>query len=158
MAKNTGFIKVSRDILHSAVWESGERFDLRSIWLDLTIRANHSDQYKIQGNHSYVLKRGQLTGSLRQFGEWWNIDKDTARKKLLLLQEMGLILYDSQTLPQTLITLANYSLEQSKNGLGTDSTSDTVSDGESDNYSDTVSDETSEHYKNDKECNKNAKE
>lgn len=157
MAKNTGYIKVSRDILHSDVWESDERFDLRSIFIDLTIRANHSEQKKIQGNHSYTLKRGQLTGSLRQFGEWWNLDKDTAKKKLMLLQELGLIYYDSQTLPQTLITLVNYCSEQSKNGLCADSTSDTVSDETSDSMSDSTSDETSDYYKNDKECNKNVK-
>ena len=153
--KNTGYIKLSRDILHHTVWENDERFDLRSIWLDLNIRANHSDQEKVQGNHTYTLKRGQLTGSLNQFAEWWHMNKDTARRKLLLLQQLGLIYYDSRTLPQTLITLVPYGFEQDTNGVGCDTISDTISDDTSDAISDSTSDATSEHYKNDKECNKN---
>lgn len=155
--KNSGYIKISRDILHSPIWEASDRFDIRSIWIDLNLRANHTDQTKTQGNQSYILKRGQVTGSLTQFGEWWHMDKDTARRKLLLLQSMGLIYYDSRTLNQTLVTLVKYSIEQGASGLGCDTISDAISDATSDEYADTISDATSEHYKNDKECNKNDK-
>lgn len=153
--KNTGYIKVSRDLLHSSIWDTDERLTIREIWLDLNLRASYSEQKKVNGNHQFTLHRGQIYASLRQFGYWWNMDKDTARQKLKLLQEMGLIWLDTKSHKQTLVTLVKYGLEQDKNGLSFDSTSDSSSDDTSDDVSDVTSDAMPDIYKNGKECIKN---
>lgn len=151
--KKTGFIKVSRDFLHSPLYTNGTPFNLKEVWLDLNLRAFYQDTQKTYKNKLHTYLRGQVEGSYRQFAEWWCMSKDTVKNRLEELEEAGYIHIISSKGP-TVINLPNYGAEQDFSGLGVDTDSYANQDTDSDKVSDTDSDKDSDNYKKGKENNK----
>lgn len=60
---NRGWIKLSRKLLESPIWDSGKEFDERSAWIDLLLMAAHKD--------TRWCKRGQIVTSIGELEKRW---------------------------------------------------------------------------------------
>lgn len=154
MKKNKkGFIKISKDFIDHPLYSGSDAFNLKEVLIDLTLRAFYTDVQKTYRGQIRYYQRGQVEGSIRQFAEWWNMTKDTATKRLQVLEENGFIYVEKSNL-QTVVTLRNYCKEQDFFGLGSDTDLDTDSDTNQDTHYDTESDTDSDNLKKSKEKNK----
>lgn len=144
--KNNAYIKISRNILDSAIWNCNDKFTARDAWIDLILLANFVDKERMDKKTFYVLRRGQLTTSLRQLSERWHWNKDTVRKYLKNLEQAGQIYLDTKTHNFTLITIVNYDKYQDKLSTVVDKNSDMKSDAKSDTISNSKSDSKSQHH------------
>lgn len=151
--KKNGYIKVSRSFLHSDIYQTESCFNLKEVYLDLNLRALYADRQKYYRNKLYPYRRGQVEGSLRQFADWWNMNKDTAERRLKNLEENGYIFID-EVGGRTVITLRHYCTEQDFEGLGSDTNTDSNSDSNSDSDTDNNTDSNSDNYKKVKESTK----
>ena len=60
---NRGWIKLSRRLLDSPIWDSGKSFDERSAWIDLLLMAAHKD--------TKWCKRGEIVTSIGELERRW---------------------------------------------------------------------------------------
>lgn len=124
---NAGWIKLHRDIREHWVYEDPLLF---KIWLSVLLIANHEERKIFINGQMFNVQRGQFWTSIRKFSAQLNMNKDTVRKKLLLLQSDGMIYMDSRKGIGTLITVCNYALYQGFSSGSVDTSSDTKSDTE----------------------------
>lgn len=106
-----GYIKLHRKIQECWIWDSGEKHNRRSAWIDILLTANHQDKKLIFNGEIVVVKRGQFITSIRKLAERWKWSKSTVITFLDLLQQDGMITRESDT-HRTLITVENYSFYQ----------------------------------------------
>lgn len=148
--KNKGFIKISRNFMDDPLYTNGCAFSLKEVLIDLTLRAFYEDTTKTYRNKMRTYKKGQVEGSIRQFAEWWSMNKDTVNRRLKLLQEYGYI-YVEKSHDQTVVTLVKYGAEQEFLGLGCDTNTDTNTDTDKDADKDTNKDTDTDNFKKNKE-------
>lgn len=160
MSSKKGWIKLYRDITEHWVYQDPL---LLKVWITVLCLANHDDHRILINNNMTTIHRGQFWTSIRKLSSYMNMDKDTVKKKLDLLQSDGMIYLDSQKGRGTLLTVLNYSVYQNFSGTPADNFSDTGWDTSRDTDWDKVQTQSGtqsrhkQEYKNDKALLKNGK-
>ena len=67
-----GWICLYRSILDCEIWEE-KPFDKTHAWIDLLLRANHSDKKILLGNVMIPVKRGELITSEKKLMDRWEL-------------------------------------------------------------------------------------
>lgn len=137
---NKGYIKIYRQLQDCWIWDSDERHNRRSAWIDLLMLANHADKKILFDNKVITIQRGQYLTSIRKLAERWKWAKSTVTTFLNLLESDNMIKRESDS-KRTLITIVNYEVFQEKQ-----------SDAKTDNRTECRTDSgTNKNEKNDKE-------
>jgi len=105
-----GFVMIARKMFdgHDPLWESRERFDFRSAWIDLIQLAVWKEHTHVSGFGIDALQRGEFVASLRFLGARWGWGKDRASKFLDLLENLGRIRRQRNGQHGTVYLLCNY--------------------------------------------------
>lgn len=111
-----GWIKLYRQILDCSLWiglddEETEPFDKRSAWIDLLLRANHSDKEILFNYKPITVSRGQLITSVRKLANRWGWCVKKTYNYLNMLVDLGMITKESD-FNKTLLTIVNYGIYQ----------------------------------------------
>lgn len=130
-----GYIKLHRKLQDCWIWDSDERHNRRSAWIDILLTANHSDKRLYFNGEIVLVKRGQFITSMRKLAERWKWSLSTVSVFLNLLEADGMITRESDT-HRTLITVENYSVYQDGE-TPTDTVASTPSDTPIDTPTDT---------------------
>jgi hypothetical protein len=150
-----GYIKLYRQIQDCWIWDSDEKHNRRSAWIDLLMLANHKDK-KISFNDRIItIKRGQYLTSIRKLAERWKWSANTVSVFLKLLENDNMITKESDR-HRTLLTIINYSIYQDTQ-TPTDTPTDTESETQTDTQGETVGKTPAELNNNDNN-DKNDKE
>lgn len=107
----TGWIKLHRQIQDCEIWDSEEPYDYRSAWIYLLLMANHRDKDIMFDKKVMTIKRGQLLTSIRKLAEHFKWGKDKTAKFLRTLEELNMIVKDSDN-KRTVLTIVNYGIYQ----------------------------------------------
>lgn len=106
-----GYIKIHRQLQECWIWDSEEKHNRRSAWIDLLMLANHKDKKIAFNDEIITIKRGQLLTSIRKLADRWRWSKSTVTSFLRLLENDNMILKDSNS-SRTLLTIVNYEVYQ----------------------------------------------
>ena len=107
--KNTGWVKISREIVGHWVFDDPNCLKL---WIWLICTVNHKDAKVPINSEVLVVHRGQTYTSIREIASTLGMSRNTATKKLKMMQDDGMIFMDSRKKCGTLITVLNYALYQ----------------------------------------------
>ena len=102
-----GWIHLHRKIQDCFLWDSDEKFDSRSAWIDLLLLANHEDKNTMFDGKPIVVKKGQRITSVRSLAERWHWSNEKTLKYLRMLDAENMIIKDSDN-KRTLLTIVNY--------------------------------------------------
>lgn len=105
-----GWIKIYRQLRDCWVWKS-KPFSKGQAWIDLLLKANHTDTKILFNGNLTTIKKGQILTSIRKLVDEWGWSKNTVTKFLNLLEEDGMLTRESDN-HRTLITIENYSIFQ----------------------------------------------
>lgn len=105
-----GWIKIYRQLRDCWVWKS-KPFSKGQAWIDLLLKANHTDTKILFNGNLTTIKKGQILTSIRKLVDEWGWSKNTVTKFLNLLEEDGMLTRESDN-HRTLITIENYSVFQ----------------------------------------------
>lgn len=105
--RNSGWIKLFRQIVDHQLWQAPEPFDKRSAWIDLLLMVNHEDREILIGNQSITVHRGQKWTSIRGLAERWHWSQKRTLSYLRMLEGLGMITKDGHT-KGTLLTIVKY--------------------------------------------------
>lgn len=106
-----GYIYLHRKLLDNFLWESKEKFDKRSAWIDMLLMANHADKEMMFDSQMIVIHRGQYLTSQSKMAQRWGWNRKTVKKFLDTLKQSGMIQYDT-TERSTLVTILQYAIYQ----------------------------------------------
>ena len=106
-----GYIKLYRQLQDCWIWDSDEKHNRRSAWIDLLLLANHTDKKIAFNDEIITIKRGQILTSIRKLAERWGWSKSTVVGFLKLLENDNMIVRDSNS-SRTLLTIINYEVFQ----------------------------------------------
>lgn len=110
--KNSGWIKLYRQIQKNPIWLSSEPFSRRDAWIDLLLLANHEERVIIVNGKKKVIGAGQHWTSYRVLADRWHWSYEKVRRYFALLDELGMA-HVTVTPNGSLVTLVNYSFFQS---------------------------------------------
>jgi len=99
-----GWIKLHRQIIDHWIYKDPIKFKW---WVDILFMVNHEDNKINIGFELFDCKRGQSIMSLQNWAARWNVNKDTARNFLKLLEKDGMILHENLS-KTTRLTVCNY--------------------------------------------------
>jgi len=139
-----GWICIHRKIRECFIWNE-EPYDKAHAWIDLLLRANHSNKKIMVNGHIKVITRGQLHTSISSLAEQWKWSRNKVYRFLDVLKTEQMITIESSkggTSNGTTITIVNYSNYQNKGN--TDDTSDGTSDDTTSETTNGTSDDTSD--------------
>lgn len=109
--KDSGWIKLYRQIQKSWIWESGKPFDERSAWIDLLLTANHTEKKILLDGKLRTIERGQFVTSILGLAERWGWDRKKVSRFLNALESDNMITQNRTTHGATL-TIINYGIYQ----------------------------------------------
>ncbi len=112
MSSDKGFVKIYRDLQDHWIWED-KPFRRGQAWVDLIMMMNHKDRKIFFNSNAITVKRGSAITSIRKLSERWGWSKDKVKHFLGVLQQEGMIQYESDT-QKTLIILVGFSEYQGK--------------------------------------------
>ena len=111
MAKKTkgpGWVKISRSLLDSDIWNIDEPHNARSAWIDLILMMNFEDKTFITKHNTIItVKRGSTFTSIQHLADRWRWSKARVRRFITLLKKLGMIEYFG-TPDGTTISLVKY--------------------------------------------------
>jgi hypothetical protein len=99
-----GWIKLHRKVIDHWIYKDPLKFHW---WIDILLMVNHEDNKVNIGFELFDCKRGQSIMSLKNWADRWNINKDTARNFLKLLEKDGMIIHENLS-KTTRLTVCNY--------------------------------------------------
>lgn len=122
----TGYIKLYRSIKNHWLWKENRKKTPFEAWVDLMIRACHSDLKEPVGVDFIQVKRGQVLTSQLQLSKEWMWSRKMVTRFLKSLEKDGMIAVECTT-KWSMITICNYdsyqgfgtTKEQQKNNRGT---------------------------------------
>ena len=131
--KNSGWIKLYRQIQKNPIWLSSEPFSRRDAWIDLLLLANHEERVIIVNGKAKDIGAGQHWTSYRILAERWHWSNGKVKRFFELLSELDMV-HVNGTPNGTLVTLVNYSFFQDERNTkrNADGTTDGLTDGISD--------------------------
>lgn len=147
MSQKNGYIKLHRSLLDCFLWDSEEKHNKRSAWIDLLLLANHAEKKILFDNEIVTVKRGQYLTSIRKLANRWGWSVNTAKSYLELLESDGMI-HKKSTTKCTLIDIVNYEKYQGFSDFQDepiDTSTDTLTDTAIDTQTDTRSDTQTAH-------------
>lgn len=103
---NNNWIKLNRSIWDCFVWD----FDnpkLLICWIDILLLANYRDKNILMGGKYVLVKRGSFITSMVKLSERWKMHRKTVKKYLDVLQEDGMIKYETNN-KYTMIYVVKY--------------------------------------------------
>lgn len=106
-----GYISLHRKIRESCIWETGEKFDTRSAWIDLLLSANHADKVIKFGNIPLEVKRGSFITSETQLSTRWKWSRHKVDDFLRFLEKEKMIVLNKDN-KKTTINIVNYDVYQ----------------------------------------------
>ena len=109
--KQKGWICLHRKIQDCFIWDSNEKFDSRSAWIDLLLLANHENKNTMFDGKPIVVKKGQRITSVRILSDRWHWSNEKTLKYLRMLEQEKMIVRESDN-RRTLLTIVNYELYQ----------------------------------------------
>ena len=112
---NKGYVKVFRSLQDNIIWQKKEEFCYKAAWIDMILRANHSQKEFVLGATKYICRRGQFWTSKEILKSRWGWSEGKLNRFLKLL-EMENMIYVESTNRGTMITLVNYGKFQDFNG------------------------------------------
>ena len=110
--KDSGWIKLHRQIEHNSMWTS-EPFTRGQAWIDLLLLANYKYGYIYFRGNKIIVKRGQVGWSQRRLASRWKWGRKRVARLFLDLEK------EQQIAPQknnksSIITILNYERYQSE--------------------------------------------
>lgn len=127
MSKKIGWIHLHRKIQECVIWDSNEKFDCRSAWIDLLLLANHEDKKIIFDGKPITVQKGQRITSIRNLADRWHWSIDKTSRYLKMLESENMITRESDN-RRTLLTIVNYSLYNDVPNTDEDTDKDTDKD------------------------------
>lgn len=118
-----GWIKLNRGILDNEIW-TFETFTRGQAWVDLLLKANHTDGFLLIRGMQVEIKRGQIGWSELKLAKTWRWSRDKVRRFLKLLESKRMIIHQKNNVT-SLISIINYDLYQS-NDTPNDTPNDTT--------------------------------
>lgn len=144
MAKSSGWVKISRELLDSSIWKTDKPFDERSAWIDLILMANHEDGEFIDRQRKLIkIPRGSLYTSTGKLAQRWHWSRNKVIRYLGTLTGTQMVT-QTGTQTGTLLTLVNYDKFQGRR------TADGAADGTSYGAADGARTRNKEEYKEEK--------
>lgn len=107
---NRGNIKLFRKLMENKIYKDSVLFH---IWIHLLLNAKTKDTQEHFKGHDYSLKAGQLIVTTQEIADVLNINKIMAYRKMLLLQQEGMIEFNPQS-HCCIITICKYEEYQGK--------------------------------------------
>lgn len=126
---NDGWIKLHRQITESAIWDTGEPFDMAHAWIDLLLCVNHSDHSKVVSGNMITVKRGEIFASDMFFANRWHWSRGKVRRFFANI-EADRMVNVKRTTNGTTIFVVNY--DNFQGGRTTNGTGDGTTDGTTD--------------------------
>ena len=103
---NNGWIRIHRGIQQNSIWEV-KPFSPGQAWIDLLLRANHSEKNVLFDMNLIKINRGQFITSSRKLAENWGWSRNKVNQFLDVLKQDKMI--DQQTdHKKTTITILKY--------------------------------------------------
>lgn len=154
--KNTGWIKLNRNLAEHWLWQDAERLKW---WLDLLMMASWNDRKVLHDTHLVTLRRGQMIASAASLAKRWNRSRPTVMAYLNMLEHENMIsrkLLYRQTLVLTICNYDDYqSLDESSLDTMEHTTDDvmdnTMNDAMNDASTDTMLDTNKRNINNNKD-------
>lgn len=109
--KNSGWIKLYRQIWNHWLWEERRKFSEFEAWVDMLMMANHNDKEIILGKEKVKVCRGQIVTSEIKLMERWHWSKTKLRTFIAKLQK-DLIIDRKTDRKKTTINIVNYGIYQ----------------------------------------------
>ena len=109
--KNSGWIKLYRQLQQNPIWQSSEPFNRRDAWIDLLLLANHEERAIIVNGKKKIISEGQHWTSYRALAQRWHWSYEKVRRYFALLDELDMA-HVTVTPNGSLVTLVNYSFFQ----------------------------------------------
>ena len=109
--KNSGWIKLYRQLQQNPIWQSSEPFNRRDAWIDLLLLANHEERAIIVNGKKKIINEGQHWTSYRALAQRWHWSYEKVRRYFALLDELDMA-HVTVTPNGSLVTLVNYSFFQ----------------------------------------------
>lgn len=110
MGNDIGWIKLTRTLMQSPLWEKSGKYDPRSAFIELCLAANYKPGvFTLKTNGDVIdVQPGQLITSYQKLADKWHWDRKTVIRFLRFLQKLDLI--KLQVFPRcgTSITIVNY--------------------------------------------------
>lgn len=102
-----GYIKLYRQLLDSAIWNTEEKYNTRDAFIYILLKANWKEGYFSKDGHTISVERGQLLTSVRNLGTafGWSKCKVSRFLKDIQLHKIGTV---ESVGFGTLITIVNY--------------------------------------------------
>lgn len=119
-----------RQITESAIWDTGEPFDMAHAWVDLLLCVNHADRSKVVSGNTITVKRGEIFASDMFFANRWHWSRGKVRRFFANIEADRMVTL-KRTTNGTRVFVVNYSNFQggrTTNGTG-DGTTDGTTDG-----------------------------
>lgn len=115
MAKNQGYILLHKSLLDSSIWDSPGKYDLRSAWIDLLLRANYEDTEAMSRSGDVIIvRRGQLLTSQSKLAKRWGWSVSKVHRFCEKLKNANMLNFERLHWDHgaTLMTILNYSYYQ----------------------------------------------
>lgn len=102
-----GWIRIYRELLDSAIWNTNEPFTKGQAWIDLLMLANFEDAEQIVGYETIKVRRGSYMTTIRDLSDRWKWSKSKTANYLHFLEKLKMISVNADT-KRTLITVVKY--------------------------------------------------
>lgn len=123
---NDGWIKLHRQITESAIWDTGEPFDMAHAWIDLLLCVNHADRSKVVSGNMITVKRGEIFASDTFFANRWHWSRGKVRRFFANIAADRMVNV-KRTTNGTRVFVVNY--DNFQGGRTTNGTTDGTTDG-----------------------------
>lgn len=125
-----GWIKLSRKLLDSAIWNTSEPFTIRDAWIDLLLSVNYEDR-EMFTKHGKTIKipRGSMFTSIQHLADRWHWSPNKVRRYIGKLTGEHMV-HVVGTADGTLLTVEKY--RDFQDVRRTDGTADGTADGRTD--------------------------
>ena len=143
-----GYITINRKLQKHWLWDD-KPFSKGQAWIDMLMRARHTDEKKLVRGELLARKRGDVCCSLSYLAKEWGWSREKVRRFMAMLESDGMITLHATT-HDTTITIENYDKYQFKR------TTNEATDEATDLATDLATDEAQRN--NDNKCINNERE
>ena len=107
---DSNWIKLNRRIWDNFIW-SFEKSKYTLAWIDILLQANYMDKKILFDGKVEVIQRGSFITSMVKLADRWEMNRETVKRLLDLLQSEGMITYTTSN-RRTVINVVNYKVFQ----------------------------------------------
>lgn len=107
-----GYITINRKLQNHWLWDD-KPFSKGQAWIDMLMRARHTEEKKLVRGELLVRNRGDVCCSLSYLAKEWGWSREKVRRFMAMLESDGMITLHATT-HDTTITIENYDKYQFK--------------------------------------------